>query len=66
MNGHISDLFFNLDHDAAKKAKADGTFDGFDEDKMKEQAVWFCETIAAISSERPTPEEVIKDFFARI
>lgn len=65
MNGHVSDLFFNLDHSGARRFE-NGKFSHFDQIAMDDQAKWFCESIAAIGGPICSPAEVIRDFYRRI
>lgn len=67
VNEHISDLFFNLDHSGAKITAPDGEFLGWDKDKMRAQARWFCEAIDYIGiMEAPSVDAILADFHARV
>lgn len=66
INAYVSDLFFNLDHSEAVKRTKKNVFDGYDEDMMTQQAVWFCDAIAKIGGEQYTPDQIIADFQNRL
>lgn len=66
IDGHTSDLFFNLDHSAAVVKDGKGQFDGWNEEKMTDQAIWFCEAISAIGGPIYLPPDIIADFHARV
>lgn len=67
ISASISDLFFNLDHDDAKITDRDGTFQGWDTDKMRETARWFRDALDNIMyADPPTVDAILSDFYARI
>jgi hypothetical protein len=62
---HVSDLFFNLDHDEARVVEK-GHFVRFDDTKMLEQADWFTKSIEAIGGPITAPADLVADFHARL
>ena len=67
INAHISDLFFNLDHSEAKITGPDGTFQGWDKEKMVSQARWFRDAIDVIMfQEPPSVGAILDDFYGRV
>lgn len=65
IDGHVSDLFFNLDHDDARLME-NGHFVNFDDEKMLEQAEWFARSIGHIGGPVYQPAEIVADFYARV
>lgn len=67
INTNISDLFFNRDLDACREYARDGEFDGFNDEKLREEAVTFLGNLRALGvKELPTVDDLITDLYARI
>lgn len=67
LEANASDLFFNLDHSHTETPKGkNGEFTGYDEEKCKEHATWFCDTLYRAGAPKYDPEDVIADFMRRI
>lgn len=67
VDGNISDLFFNLDHDHAKKHDNHGNFVEFDADSLNTSAIWFLKTLRTLGvSDIPSPQELVNDFYDRV
>jgi hypothetical protein len=70
MNAHVSDLFFNLDHDSAKQyvfQQGRRMFAGFDRDILLENANWFVEALGNLGvNDLPSPNRLVDDFLNRI
>lgn len=66
INGNISDLFFNTDLEDTKKKDAHGNFNGFDEEKLNEEASSFLASLQWLGVEVPSCEDLIADFYARL
>lgn len=66
IDGNISDLFFNLDLEAATIKTADGEFAGFDDDKLRAEAAWFLNCLDRLGVPIPSADDLIADFHSRV
>lgn len=63
----VSDLFFNTDLDHCVMRNHKGEFDGYDEDKLREEADSFANCIVSLNPGMMfTADELIADLYARI
>lgn len=65
IDGNVSDLFFNLNH-SDNAVYEDGKFSHYDDEKLNEEAKWFCSAIARIGGPSYEPADVIADFYKRL
>jgi hypothetical protein len=64
--GHISDLFFNLDSSDCVISER-GHFVGWDEEKLTEKALFMLSTLKGLGvSNLPTPQELVDNFLKRV
>lgn len=69
-NGHLSDLFFNYDHDNARKKEGD-KFTGYDDLELLANARDVLNNVNGILDGfgcvlTYTPEELVADFYSRL
>ena len=63
---NISDLFFNTDLELAKTRDARGDFTGWSEAALRREAESFLGYLDRIGVARPTVDELLADFHARL
>lgn len=68
INGHVSDLFFNLNTDDIERPRdSKGTFAGYDQGKLLDKADWFLTSMAGAGcAALPTAAELVDDFKGRV
>jgi hypothetical protein len=65
IHSDLSDLFFNYEHDDARRLDR-GEFVGWDSDKLNEHAATVLGNLAALGVEGlPAPETLVEDFLDR-
>lgn len=66
VNGNISDLFFNTDHDGATIMEQ-GKFAGFDDSKLRDDAEMFLGCLDRLGlTDLPSAPELVQDFHGRV
>jgi hypothetical protein len=65
INGDISDLFFNTDHNSAEY-DSNKRFVGYNHDKLREAAELFLLSLERLGVAVPTVDELTADFYGRI
>lgn len=65
VNGDISDLFFNTEHNAAEY-NGQRQFTGYNEPKLREAAEMTLGSLARLGVDVPSVDELIADFYGRI
>lgn len=69
INIFISDLFFNLDLDHARRFDKKGQFDCFDNNILRQEADWLLETLSKLGVPPqfiPTRDELVTNFLRRV
>lgn len=61
----ISDLFFNHDLSECKLFNK-GVFEGYDEDKLRQEAELFLASLSRLGVHTPSSDALIRDFYDRI
>lgn len=66
IDGHASDLFFNLDFDDAVEHDQRGQFAGFDDERMREKADWFVGSLQRLGGPTIATDDLLADFYSRV
>jgi hypothetical protein len=66
IDGNISDLFFNTEHDEAAVFDQSGQFKGYDDALLHDLAVGFLTSLVALGVTVPSASELVDDFQRRL